>query len=179
MPVCYSPNYNGRGRHTHNTFLPPTEETTAYIISPRLHLLYISDAIIQRPLGREDNSLRARRLTLRLRHDARLQSQYPCSLRRRAREGRQIAANAHGFRLSTNCLSASLRYADTLIRSLHRYRLLNLSHRQLRLRHSRHNALRTLIIRPRCKQLPRPRCAELASHLLHSGSVSTASLTPR
>lgn len=34
MPVCYSPNSNGRGRHTFDTFLPPIEETTASIISP-------------------------------------------------------------------------------------------------------------------------------------------------
>lgn len=46
--------------------------------------------IIDRPFGqREDCSLRARRHTLRLRHDVRLRSPYPNSLRRRASGGRE------------------------------------------------------------------------------------------
>lgn len=47
MTVCRSPNSNGRGRHTYDTFLPPTGETTAYIISPR-HF-YTSSATLTPP----------------------------------------------------------------------------------------------------------------------------------
>lgn len=70
MTVCYAPNSKGRGRHTSDTFLPPIEETTASIISPAAHWFIVCDAIFNALSGREDCSLRARRHTVRLRHEA-------------------------------------------------------------------------------------------------------------
>ena len=50
MPVCYFPNSEAHGRHTHDTFLPPIEEQpTAFQLTPTFHLT--SRRHIKRPFG--------------------------------------------------------------------------------------------------------------------------------
>lgn len=94
----------------------------------------------------------------------RLQSLCPCSLRRRASEGRQIAVGAHGLRSPTNCLSAPQVTPTPSFALCTDIAFSTFSHRQLRLRHSRHNAQRTLIIRPRICDAPQtPKCGRLVS----------------
>ena len=93
--------------------------------------------------GKADYSLRAHRHTLRLRHDVRLRSLYPNSLRRRASGGRETARQIFTDSLAAPLLSAPPRFALCSGTAFSTF-----SHRQLRLRQCRLNALRTLIIRP-------------------------------
>lgn len=63
MPVCYFPNSEAHGRHTHDTLLflrrlrkrqadyPPIEETTASIISPAAAVVKRLRRLIQHPVG--------------------------------------------------------------------------------------------------------------------------------
>ena len=91
--------------------------------------------------GKADYSLRAHRHTLRLRHDVRLRSLYPNSLRRRASGGRETARQIFTDSLAAPLLSAPPRFALCSGTAFSTF-----SHRQLR--QCRLNALRTLIIRP-------------------------------
>lgn len=133
----------------------------------------------QTPKGREDNSLRARRLTLLLRHDARLRSPYPCSLRRRARWVGRVcpmltASACPHTACRLHCVMPTPSFAlctDTDFSTF--------PHRQLRLRHSRHNALRTFHYTPTLQAAPQAPLNGTSSHLLRFGSVSTVEVTPR
>ena len=120
--------------------------------------------------GREDISLRARRHTVRLRHEAEVFTANPEQPAAHGTEGSDIVAvQANNKVLSLHKLP------DTPLCRLFRLVLHSLPPlRPLRLPQCRHNALSTLIVRP-----PLTPMHGQTKSILHFGSVSTATLAPR
>ncbi|MCM1296777.1 MAG: hypothetical protein NC311_14665, partial [Muribaculaceae bacterium] len=116
----------GRGRHTHNTFLPPTEETTTYIISPWLHLSIAYGCIIKRPVGQRGYI--APGASADSTPTPRCEATKSISVQPTAQGdgGPADCDQCSRLALVHKLPVGSTSYADTLVRSLHRYRLFHL-----------------------------------------------------